>query len=77
MSEVRDSKEEGNAGRDHHPAAYSMWLAGGQVIGKTDELGFFIEEDKIHVHDLQATILHVLGFDHSRLTYAIWAVISG
>ncbi|MBK5292781.1 MAG: DUF1501 domain-containing protein, partial [Acidobacteriia bacterium] len=74
VSEIRNSMEEGNAGRDHHPNAYSMWLAGGgiqggQVVGKTDELGFFITEDPVHIHDLQATILHTLGFDHTRLTY--------
>lgn len=74
MSEIRDTSDPDNAGRDHHPMAYSMWLAGGgirggQVIGATDELGFFITEDKVHVHDLQATILHCLGFDHTRLTY--------
>jgi hypothetical protein len=74
VSEVRNTTEEGNAGRDHHPQAYSMWLAGGgikggQVIGATDDLGFFITQDKVHVHDLQATMLHCLGFDHTRLTY--------
>jgi hypothetical protein len=74
MSEIRDTSDPDNAGRDHHPLAYSMWLAGGgikggQVIGATDELGFFITEEKVHVHDLQATILHSLGFDHTRLTY--------
>jgi uncharacterized protein (DUF1501 family) len=74
VSEVRNTADADNAGRDHHPAAYSMWMAGGgikggQVIGKTDELGFFIEEDRVHIHDLQATILHCLGFDHTRLTY--------
>jgi uncharacterized protein (DUF1501 family) len=74
VSEIRNTADADNAGRDHHPAAYSMWLAGGgikggQVIGKTDEMGFFIEENRIHVHDLQATILHCLGFDHTRLTY--------
>ncbi len=74
MSEVRNTQEEDNAGRDHHPQAYSMWLAGGgigggRVVGATDELGFFITEDKVQVHDLQATILHCLGFDHTRLTY--------
>jgi hypothetical protein len=63
-----------NAGRDHHPNGYSMWLAGGgirggQVIGKTDELGLEVAEDKVHVHDLQATILHAMGLDHKRLTY--------
>jgi hypothetical protein len=74
ICEIRNTQEEDNAGRDHHPNAYSMWLAGGgvrggQVIGATDELGFFITERPVHVHDLQATILHVLGFDHTRLTY--------
>lgn len=61
-------------GRDHHPQAFSMWMAGGGVkpgvtIGSTDELGFHITEDKVHVHDIQATILHLLGIDHERLTY--------
>ncbi|WP_165073180.1 DUF1501 domain-containing protein [Paludisphaera rhizosphaerae] len=61
-------------GRDHHPQAFTMWLAGGgikpgQTIGRTDDLGFHIVEDPIHVHDLQATILHLLGFDHTRLTF--------
>jgi hypothetical protein len=74
VSEVRDTSEAGNAGRDHHPEGYSMWLAGGgirggQVIGVTDEMGFFVTEEKVHVHDLQATILHCLGFDHEKLTY--------
>lgn len=62
-------------GRDHHPQAFSVWLAGGGLkagtsIGATDELGFHITEDPIHVHDLQATILHLLGLDHERLTFA-------
>jgi uncharacterized protein (DUF1501 family) len=74
MQEIRDTADPDNAGRDHHPLAYSMWLAGGgikggQVIGKTDDLGFHIVEDKVHTHDLQATILHTLGFDHTKLTY--------
>ena len=61
-------------GRDHHPQAFTMWFAGGgikpgQSIGKTDELGFHVVEDAVHVHDLQATILHLLGLDHTRLTY--------
>lgn len=61
-------------GRDHHPQAFTMWLAGGGikpglVYGATDELGFNIVEDPVHVHDLQATILHCLGFDHERLTF--------
>ncbi len=64
----------GDDGRDHHPNAYTMWLAGGGIkpgitLGKTDELGFNVVEDRVHVHDLNATILHLLGFDHTRLTY--------
>jgi uncharacterized protein (DUF1501 family) len=59
-------------GRDHHPQAFSMWLAGGGVkpgltYGQTDELGFHIVENPVHVRDLQATILHQLGLDHERL----------
>ena len=61
-------------GRDHHPQAFTMWLTGGglkqgQTIGRTDELGFHVVEKPIHVHDLQATILHLLGLDHTRLTF--------
>lgn len=61
-------------GRDHHKDAFSVWLAGGGVkggtsFGKTDELGFNIAENPVHVHDLNATILHSLGLDHERLTY--------
>jgi uncharacterized protein (DUF1501 family) len=61
-------------GRDHHPQAFTMWMTGGgirtgQTIGKTDELGFHCVEDPIHVHDIQATILHQLGIDHERLTF--------
>jgi uncharacterized protein (DUF1501 family) len=74
MVEVRRPGEEGNEGRDHHPLAYSMWMAGGgikggQVVGETDDIGFNIVRDKVHVHDLQATLLHCLGFDHKQLTY--------
>lgn len=74
MVEQRVKSDPENVGRDHHPLAYSMFLAGGgikggQVIGKTDDIGFNIIEDKIHVHDLQATLMHCLGFDHERLTY--------
>jgi uncharacterized protein (DUF1501 family) len=61
-------------GRDHHPAAYSMWFAGGGfkqgfTFGETDDLGFNVVKDPVHVHDIQATILHCLGIDHTRLTY--------
>ncbi|MDX2037164.1 MAG: DUF1501 domain-containing protein [Isosphaeraceae bacterium] len=61
-------------GRDHHPQAYTMWLAGGGIkpgitFGSTDDLGFHVAENPVHIHDLQATILHLLGFDHERLTY--------
>jgi hypothetical protein len=61
-------------GRDHSPRGFSTWLAGGgiqggQVYGATDDLGYAAVENKVHVHDLHATILHLLGFDHERLTY--------
>jgi arylsulfatase A-like enzyme len=61
-------------GRDHHPQAFTMWMAGGGMkagltCGQTDELGFNIVEKPIHVHDLQATILHLLGLNHERLTF--------
>lgn len=62
-------------GRDHHPRAFSMWLAGGGVrsgisLGQTDELGYNAVEDPVHVHDLHATILHLMGLDHTKLTYS-------
>jgi hypothetical protein len=61
-------------GRDHHPQAFTMWLAGGgiragQTLGATDDLGFHVVDAPVHVHDLQATILHLLGLDHERLTF--------
>jgi hypothetical protein len=61
-------------GRDHHPQAFTMWFAGGGIkpgitLGATDEIGFHITENPVHVHDLQATILHLLGLDHKRLTF--------
>ncbi len=61
-------------GRDHHPHGYTVWLAGGGikpgiVYGKTDELGFYAVENKVHVHDLHATILHLFGLDHLKLTH--------
>ncbi len=63
-----------NYGRDHHPRCFSIWLAGGGIksgltFGKTDELSYNVIENPVHVHDLQATILHCLGLDHQRLTY--------
>ncbi len=61
-------------GRDHYPDCFTMWMAGGGTkggvnYGQTDELGFGVVENPVHVHDLQATILHLLGFDHTKLTY--------
>jgi uncharacterized protein (DUF1501 family) len=61
-------------GRGHHPQAFTMWMAGGgvragQTIGQTDDLGFHPIKDSVHVHDVQATILHLLGIDHERLTF--------
>ncbi|HIK95862.1 MAG TPA: DUF1501 domain-containing protein [Planctomycetes bacterium] len=61
-------------GRDHHPQAFTMWLAGGGVkpgmtLGATDDFGFHVVESPVHVHDLQATVLHLLGLDHERLTF--------
>ena len=65
---------QGNDGRDHNPYGFSAWMAGGgirggKVIGATDEFGFAAVEDKVHVHDLHATILELLGLDHMKLTY--------
>jgi hypothetical protein len=72
----REGRTSGSSilGRDHFPDAFSLFLAGGGVkggisYGETDELGFSVATDKVHVHDLQATILHLLGLDHERLTY--------
>jgi uncharacterized protein (DUF1501 family) len=61
-------------GRDHNNHGFTMWLAGGgvkggHVYGATDEFGFAAAEDKVHVHDLHATILHLLGFDHEKFTF--------
>ena len=61
-------------GRDHHPRCYSIWMAGGGIkggvtIGKTDDFGYNVVEDGVHVHDFQATILHLLGMNHEKLTY--------
>jgi hypothetical protein len=64
----------GNFGRDHHPRCYTMWMAGGGIkpgitFGETDPYCYNIAENPVHVHDLQATILHQLGIDHQRLTF--------
>ncbi len=64
----------GNDGRDHHPNAFTMWMAGGGIkpgitLGESDEFGFNAVTDKVHVHDLHATLLQLLGFDHTKLTY--------
>jgi uncharacterized protein (DUF1501 family) len=64
----------GSDGRDHHPNCFTMWLAGGGMkpgltLGESDDFGFHCTKDKVHVHDLHATILHLLGFDHTKLTY--------
>src|SRR5215471_13345960 len=61
-------------GRDHHPQAFTMWMAGGGfkagfTLGETDDFGFHVTKDKVHVHDFHATLLHLLGFDHTKLTY--------
>ncbi len=69
MGEVRES-----TGRDHHIDAYTMWLAGGgfkpgYIYGQTDEIGYNVVEGEVHVHDLQATILHQMGLDHTQLTF--------
>src|SRR6185369_10432773 len=65
---------EGVTGRDHHPFAFTLWMAGGgvkpgQVIGETDDIGWNVVKDPIHVNDLHATILHLFGLDHTKLTY--------
>ena len=72
MNEARNGSK--FLGRDHHPGAYTIWMAGGGVkagaqVGATDELGYNITETPVHVHDFQATLLHLMGFDHERLTH--------
>jgi uncharacterized protein (DUF1501 family) len=72
---VETNKEAGRSmGRDHHPQAFTMWMAGGGIkagltLGETDDFGFNVVKDRVHVHDLHATLLHLLGFDHTKLTY--------
>ncbi len=74
LGENRTGAQSKVTGRDHHPYAFSIWLAGGgvrggQVVGETDEIAWGVARDPVHVHDLQATILHLCGLDHTRLTY--------
>ena len=63
-----------NYGRDHHPRCFTMWMAGGGVsagtiYGETDDFSYNITENPVHIRDLHATILHLMGFDHERFTY--------
>ena len=73
MNEDR-TKNKDLLGRDHHPHAFTIWMAGGGIkpgitYGATDEFGYHVAENQVHIHDLQATILHCLGLDHTKLTY--------
>jgi arylsulfatase A-like enzyme len=66
--------EKDNYGRDHHPRCFSMWMAGAGVkggfsYGETDDFSYNIVKDPVHVHDFQATLLHLMGIDHERFTY--------
>jgi uncharacterized protein (DUF1501 family) len=70
----RTPMSEQGGGRDHNPTGFTMWMAGGgvrggQTYGSTDELGLYAVEDRLHVHDIHATILYLLGIDHTELTY--------
>ena len=70
----RTPTSQNNVGRDHSPRGFSTWVAGGgikggQTIGATDDFGYAAVENKVHVHDLHATILHLMGLDHTLLTY--------
>src|SRR5689334_13001694 len=74
LGENRDGEKSKVTGRDHHPYAFSIWMAGsgvrgGQVIEETDEIAWGVARGPVHVHDLQATILHLCGLDPTRLTY--------
>ena len=78
----RTPTAQGSDGRDHNPEAFTYWLAGGGVkpglqYGATDDYGYYSVENKVHFHDLHATILHLLGLDHKRLTYRYAGAISG
>ena len=72
MNEARNGSR--LMGRDHHPRAFTVWMAGGGVkpgitVGRTDDFGYNVVEDPVEVHDLHATILHLMGLDHEKLTY--------
>jgi len=74
MLENRTGQDNAFVGRDHHSDVFTMWMAGGGIKrgfthGETDEIGYQAVSGRTHVHDLQATILHQLGFDHERLTF--------
>ncbi len=74
MNEIRRGNVKGAEGRDHHHFAFTMLLAGGgiragHIVGRTDDFGYHVVEDRVHVHDLQATILHCLGMNHKQLTF--------
>ena len=74
MRENRNGKSGEKLGRDHHTEAFTIWMAGGGIkpgvsYGETDEIGYYGVKDRVHVHDLQATILNQLGFDHEKLTH--------
>ena len=74
MQENRENKNNPFLGRDHHVEAFTMWMAGGGIKkgvswGETDEIGYYPINGKVSVHDVQATILNQLGFDHEKLTY--------
>jgi uncharacterized protein (DUF1501 family) len=70
----RTPMSEQGGGRDHNPNGFTMWMAGGgvrggQTIGATDDLGLYAVQDRLHVHDIHSTILHLLGVDHTKLIY--------
>ena len=74
IAQLRDKNNVKSAGRDHGPRGFSLWMAGGGIkpgvtYGATDPLGYGVSEDPVHVHDLQATILHPMWMDHEALTY--------
>ncbi|MCR9116453.1 MAG: DUF1501 domain-containing protein, partial [bacterium] len=71
---VNEGRGGGKIGRDHNPLGFTVWMAGGGVKagyshGQTDDYGYYAVEDRVHMHDMHATILHLLGLDHEKLTY--------